>query len=326
MADRTRILLVAVVVPAVIALGGALLIVLALPDLPDPVAIHWGASGAPDGFGPAWPSLLLLVVLVLAYSAFALVAARGKGLSIVQRLVVATSPFLSVLLTVTLAGSLWMQRGLDDAAAAPGVELLLLGGTLGGLALGVGAWFVLPAATPLDDTRVTPETLPLGATERAVWMQRMEPSGVLAVFAVGTLALVTVVGVVSLALSAPLPVTLVYGALLLVIALLVAATLFWRVRVTEEGLEVRSAVGIPRFRIPLADVESASLVEVEPVRDFGGWGLRWGGPGRFGVVTRRGDGVEVRRRSGRVFVVTVDDARTGAALLNSLVARRGTMS
>jgi len=59
---------------------------------------------------------------------------------------------------------------------------------------------------------------------------------------------------------------------------------------------------------------------VDPMGQFGGWGLRWG-PAGFGVVLRTGEGIEVRRRSGKTLTVTVDDAATGAALLNALVAR-----
>jgi hypothetical protein len=326
MADRTRILLVGAIVPALIALIGVVLIVIALPDLPDPVAIHWGASGAADGFGPALANLIFLPLLVLGYAAFSLLALRGVGVTVSQRILLVTSPFLATLLTATLGGSLWIQRGLDDASAAPSVTPLILGGTIAGLALAVGAWFVLPPASPVDEDTVEPESLELGATERAVWMRRMAPSGMVAGLAIGTLVLVTALGVVALALSAPLFATLLYGGILILVALLVVSTLFWRVRVTQEGLEVRSAVGIPRFVVQIADVDTASLIEVEPVRDFGGWGLRWGGLRRFGVITRRGEALEVRRRSGKVFVVTVDDARNAAALLNSLVARRGTMS
>jgi hypothetical protein len=38
-------------------------------------------------------------------------------------------------------------------------------------------------------------------------------------------------------------------------------------------------------------------------------------------VLRRGDAIEVALRNDRRFAVTVDDAATGAALLNGLVAR-----
>lgn len=81
-----------------------------------------------------------------------------------------------------------------------------------------------------------------------------------------------------------------------------------------------SAIGFPRFRLPSSDIRHVETVHVEPVGDFGGWGLRWR-PDRFGVITRTGEAIAVRRRSGRRFVVTVDDADTGAALLHTLAGR-----
>ena len=66
---------------------------------------------------------------------------------------------------------------------------------------------------------------------------------------------------------------------------------------------------------------------VDPLTDFGGWGIRWVvGPnhrGRWGVITRRGPGLEVVRRDGRSIVITVDDASTGAAVLQTYARRQG---
>jgi hypothetical protein len=45
-------------------------------------------------------------------------------------------------------------------------------------------------------------------------------------------------------------------------------------------------------------------------------------PGATAVVLRRGDGIEVVLEGGRRFGVTVDDAATGAAVLNGLVRRQ----
>ena len=54
-----------------------------------------------------------------------------------------------------------------------------------------------------------------------------------------------------------------------------------------------------------------------PFGDFGGWGIRWGIDGRFGIVLRTGEGIEVTGENGRVRVVTIDDAATAAAVLSA---------
>jgi hypothetical protein len=57
------------------------------------------------------------------------------------------------------------------------------------------------------------------------------------------------------------------------------------------------------------------------LREFGGWGYRVGTDGTVGIVVRTGEGLRIRRTGDRSLVVTVDDAATGAALLNTLADR-----
>jgi hypothetical protein len=84
---------------------------------------------------------------------------------------------------------------------------------------------------------------------------------------------------------------------------------------------VRSSLGRPRIVVPLDEVVRAEVVEVSPVAEFGGWGYRVGRAGRVGIVLRSGQALQVERTGGRSLVVTVDDADTAAALLNTLAAR-----
>ena len=163
--------------------------------------------------------------------------------------------------------------------------------------------------------------LELGATERAVWMQRIEPQRWLGVFVLGVLGFALIGGGVALWVAAPVPAFVLYVVVLLLVAVLVISTLFWQVRVDESGFRATSAVGLPRFVIPLDQVRGAARVDVVPVRDFGVWGIRWGGGGRLGVVTRGGQAIEVQRTNGKSLVVTVDNAEKGASLLNALKAR-----
>ena len=86
---------------------------------------------------------------------------------------------------------------------------------------------------------------------------------------------------------------------------------------TESNTELR-ATGHQRS---IEEVEEAVVVQVNPLREFGGWGIRTGVGGRIGVVMRGGEALEVVRTGGRRVVVTVDDAATGAALLNTLAGR-----
>lgn len=89
--------------------------------------------------------------------------------------------------------------------------------------------------------------------------------------------------------------------------------------VGPNGLLARSIIGWQRLRVALADIAAAGVVEVDPMAEFGGWGVRWvigpRGKGRWGILTRRGPALEIVRRDGRSLVFTVDDSATAASVL-----------
>ncbi len=93
-------------------------------------------------------------------------------------------------------------------------------------------------------------------------------------------------------------------------------TFAFRVRIGARRTARAVAGGLARrSRSRPADIASVRAIDVDPFAEFGGWGLRYGLDGRYGVVLRRGEALEVTRVGGRRFVVTVDDAQTAAAAL-----------
>ncbi|CEA07320.1 hypothetical protein BN1051_00632 [Arthrobacter saudimassiliensis] len=292
---RRRFLLVAVAVPAVVVAAALALQLAALGSLPDPVAVHWGGQG-PDGFGPAWLPVLLTAVFGALVPALMVLSAlpglRDGGVS--YRFLGALVPGFTVLLCMVLTWGQLMQAGLADARQAPGIGFPLLASTAAGLAVAALPW--------------------------AVWFREASLAlpGLLLILGAVTAALA---GTVIAWLWAEAALAWVLTAVTLVLLAAAATTTAFRVRVDGQGLTVTSVAGVPRFHIAPDDVASAEAVTVNPMGEFGGWGLR-SAPGRFGVVLRTGEALQVRRRNGRQFVVTVDDAGTAAALLQAL-ARRG---
>jgi len=96
------------------------------------------------------------------------------------------------------------------------------------------------------------------------------------------------------------------------------------VRVTEDTLTVAyGPLGWPRRAIDLTEVEDASAVMVEP-RDWGGWGYRWNPrASASAAVIRKGPGIQLEFKDGRRFVVTVNDAVTGAKLTSAALIGAG---
>lgn len=285
-------------------------------DLPDPVAVHFGPDGA-DGYGSVGGVLALLLGVfgTLTVAIWLLAVLRGRD-AMTRRIAVGTATGLAVFGSVLVGGTLWLQRGLADAAATPDVDPVIGLAVAAGLAAGGLCAWGAPADTHAPagpgPVGLTGARLPLGAHERAAWAGRVVSRVAVGVGGGATL----VVAMLVVALDMPALVLLVVALLLLV---LVSAVIV--VTVDSRGLTARSALGWPRFHVPLDEVESVTVRQVRPLREFGGWGFRVGLAGQVGYVVRTGEAIEVGRTRGRSFVVTVDDAATGAALLTTLADR-----
>lgn len=318
-----RFAAVAVVLPAALTLAAVIVQLVVLPSVPDPIAVHWGGPGAPDGFGPAWLSPVLTVAvgfgLPLLLAATSLPGLRRGGRGATYRLLGAVAAGLSALAAVLFTWTLVMQAGLADAADAPAIWAPLIASYVAAIGVGALAWAVQPKAprAPEPAETSTPSPLALGDGVKAVWLRTVTlPRGATAAIAAACL-LVAGLAVGAWLTAAPTGSALIVSLCAVVLVVLAATTTAFHVRVDDSGLRVVSALGIPRFHVPLGDIESVSVVDVNPMGEFGGWGIRLA-PGRFGVVLRRGEAIEVERRGRRYFVVTVDDAERGAALLLAL--------
>ncbi|MFS0703226.1 DUF1648 domain-containing protein [Cellulomonas sp. 179-A 9B4 NHS] len=315
--DRHRlatVLLCGVVPLAVVGTSTAVALSWA-PELPDPVAIHWGPSGV-DGYGSLPGIVLGTAAIALGVAAAALVLALVVGRQAsVRRMSAGLATGLAVGLSALVLGVLHAQRGLADAGAVGdvggAVGLMIAGGLVAGA---LAAWVTpgdrpRPAEAPVavDAPRVA-----LAEHERAAWARTASGRPGLVIGGAAT----ALVAVLAVALHLPALWLLVVA----LVALLGSMTVF-RVRVDATGLTARSALGWPTLRVPLDEVEEARATTVDPLAEFGGWGYRVGVGGRVGVVLRRGEALEVRRTGERVTVVTVDDAATAAALLNTLADR-----
>ena len=267
-----RMILVGGVLPTVVALAAAIVMFSWLSELPEVIATHWGPSG-PDGFGSPWVAILMPLGLTVAYALFVLILSwklRDGALLVNQKAVLASVAFISGLLSVGITGTVYVQRGLEDAALAPDAGWWMLVGAGAGLAFGTIAWFLLPAAGAVVDDGIEAPPLELRADEIAVWSQRVRG--------------------------------------------------LWRVTAGPAGLSV-TGLAVRKF-LPAESIQSVRVVQVSPVPEFGGWGYRISLDGRVGLVLRTGEAIEVTHSGGKRFVVTVDDAATGASVLSGAAAAR----
>lgn len=278
--------------------------------LPDPMATHFSTEGG--GRADGWTGLTAFVLL-----SSGLLLGLGTGWTALVR----RGALWGAWLTAGAVGTLMVllvRDNLDAADAAdvvsPLANLTVAAGVGGTAALAGWALARLVPDGPSASEQPGPvETLPLGPGEAAGWSRG---TGSRPMTAVG--AVLVVAGPVLL-LLAPWAVGLVVcaaGALVLGMSQV-------RVTVDRRGLSLRPALSPwPRVRVPLDEVASARAREIDALAEFGGWGYRVRAR-RTGLVLRSGEALVVRRDGGREFAVTVSDARTAAALLNTLAARRG---
>jgi hypothetical protein len=303
------------------ALIGVATVVAFASRLPDPIAVHWGIAGTVDRtdsltsvvvtsalFAP-----LLAATIVLVFVAMT----RQTVATLFARTLVGVGVFVGVFVGLLPLAFVSPQLDVPDAMAVPVSAVALPLGLifLVATAVGVGLPFVIPrvptASVAAASASASAPALDISAGERAYWGQTAWPKpGVFAIF-VGAVLIATVALIVA---GAPwwlvVAEVVVFG--------LLSTTLVWHVVVDVRGVRVVAALGFPRIILPIDEVTGARSIPVDPLREFGGWGVRFAATGAWGVIVRKGAALEVTRDGKAPFVVTVDDAETAARLVSGL--------
>ena len=316
---RIRILLL-ITLPAMLAAAASIIGMLLTPDLPSPMAVHWGIDGAVDRMGGLDSYIVVVALLVPLFVAgvlgFSFSPLRTGTSRLFVRTVVGLSIWFGVFISVSMLLGVQTQRNVADASTVPvsSVIVPLLVGF--GVALLAAAIGVLVAPRAPEFTRPSGDViaLELHDGEQVHWSKTARsPRAVIAIPIGAMLLIVVLFTIVGVPAWLSILVALVLASLCTMLA--------WRVVIDRRGLTVTGLFGFPRFHIPLEHVVAASVIDVNAMREFAGWGIRVGRTGSWGVIARSGEAIEVQRTHGTPFVVTVDDAATGAGLLTSLARR-----
>ena len=279
--------------------------------------VHWGAQ---HRYGPWWTYAILVAAIgvpVIAITGFFI--ARATRMSGMNRWMPA------VVIGITVFHSIGMGVGcvlLNASALAPALPLAI--GVILGAASALLTWRLLPQEEPRTAALATAEPLPVQSGERAAWAGAVDIPAWFATVIAAIASGLLILGVV-LVLTVGGRTWLVFVAPLILFAVLIVTSHFV-VTAGPQGFIARSVVGWPKLSVPASDIARAGVVRVDPLSDFGGWGIRWVvGPsrkGRWAIVVRSGDALEVVRNDGRSVVVTVDDAEGAASVLQSYVGTR----
>lgn len=285
--------------------------------LPDPIASHWSGGGAPDGFTSLWSGAWLIAALiaVIGGGLGAVAAAAGVQLMLRRTMLVVSAAVTGLIATVDivlLAG----QLDVADPAEARLHAWSIGAGVLIGLVIGLPAAALLrdrrvrvPAPHPPDPSlpRAEPLRLPVTTTVGLSVPVSAAVHGLIAVIAV----------IVCVMAGSPWPLPLFLAG-----ALLLAALSRYTVVLDERGLRVR-CLGAAMLDYGADELAEARVRRVDPLSEFGGWGLRMRPGRRYGVVTRRGPGATVTMGGGDALTITTDDAERLAGAVNTLADCRG---
>ncbi len=291
-------------------------------DLPTRLATHFGLNGVPDGFQRVG------VLMAWALPLTAALAAVGVAVVALRRLpggdiVAGILSFLAWMFAAVCADILLSARGVVDPQAirsgwAHTVVVILLGS-----AAGLLVWWLLPSVRVGLEQRPTP-AIALNPSDRVVWLSSAQsrPAGLAAAaLLVAGLVLLVAAWVAGGEAGAVLAIV---GGSVLPVGLAVGWCRSVVVRVGNDGVTARlGGVPWPTFRTPLESIEQASATQIEPMQ-WGGWGYRISRRGTA-IVIRRGPGIVLCRAGRTDLAITVDDAETGASVVNGLVAARSTL-
>lgn len=318
--------LVGIAVVIAISGAGALWTRGILADIPGQVARGWGMDGHVDAFID--PGVIWGLGLGLSLGIPLLLVVLGLLLRL-GRILTPVAGGVAALLTIIFGGVLSSQRGMTEEqiqASAPSPLPLVFLAMLVAILVGAGLAFALrrrsgerevPVALSDSDPR-----LAVKDGVKVAWTGQARVSRGL------WLALISGIVVAFIAVTCWLLINLSWEpvammAFLLLVVVFVGASMAARVTIDSRGVRVRGAV-FPYATIPLSEIAGASVVHVDPLRDFYGWGgVRFNIRGAAGFITSRGEAIRIDRGSSEgSFTVTVDDAETAVTVVNTLLLRR----
>lgn len=318
-----RLLRVGVIYIPLLVLGALIIpFLIVWGRLPEPIATHW--SDAPNG---SMPKLGVLGLVVGLWLFFAVRAAwptvkhthwndPTDETSSYGAPPLTTLYFVAGVLLVAQTSIAWANLDASHWTTAKHLPTIpFIAGILGVALLFAGIGRVLEHR--LSGGHITtasrPAPLDLDLSERAIWWGQATNPWLLT-FTLG----------VSTWLFLTLPETssaLVRYAVPLFTAAI--GLLFASVHVVVGGHNITVELGVwrwPRKAIPVGDISGVGVQKVHPLR-YGGWGYRSCGAGCRAFIIRGGDALVLKQSGGRTTMVTVNDARKGAALVEALINR-----
>lgn len=307
--------------PAILALlAGVAFTIRAIP-LPNPAPIHFTMSGQPDRYGSPWMSTIWLAAIAILYLVLSVVLDEAwarqeerktfNWISLFDDITIAALATVHITYVNMLASS-------DYVYPFPWVLTALAA------ALAVGIAIVLEKIRPYRrfETSLAIEDVSHLEAE----LNRMVKSGQpLAYWEVQNPVYSRVLAVVVPLLMVVVAVTawteVPWLSVLIALIGIALALVYggFRTLVTREAVTVRMGLlGIRLLRLKREDIASAELHRFAPLKDFGGYGIRFNK--EMKAYFLKGDrGVKITTRAGKKFLIGSDKPERLATVINTLI-------
>lgn len=308
-------------IPAVLALlAGVVFTLMALP-LPDPAPLHFTSDGLPDKFGSPWMSTIWMAGLSILYIILSVMldenwARQEKGktfnwLALFDDVTVAALATVQITYVNMLASSLYVYR-------FPWLETLIA------TALAGGAAAVLEKMRPyrhwetgfeiedVSQVKVEVERIVKAGQPLAYW--EVQSPGYAKALAVVVPVLMVVIAVT--AWSEVPWLSLLFALIAIAFTLTYGG---FRTLITRENITMRMGIlGIRVLGLKTADIAAAGVHTFAPLKDFGGYGIRFNREMKAYFLSGN-RGVKITTRSGNNYLIGSDHAERLDAVINAVI-------
>lgn len=307
--------------PAVLILVCVILSIEVTSPLPPIAPVHFGMNGRPDHYGSPWQVLIGVIGLSVLYIAISVLIdelwARQENRKSFNWISFLDEVTVGALSGLALSYLKMLSKGGHSMPAR--FEYML---TMAGLAA-VGA-FVVETQRPYMPheqhiLQEDPAAIEKEIAERReagtamVYLESQNPAYNTVLVALTTLAMAC--GAAASWVNVPL-----VSAVMMVLAIVFLIPYGGlRVMVTPNRLLVHMGiVGVPLLDLDTANIASVEVIDFAPLRDFGGYGIRFG-RGMKAYFFRGTRGVVVTATSGKKYLIGSDQPEKLAAVLRAVV-------
>ena len=307
--------------PAVLALlAGVVFTLMAMP-LPDPSPVHFNMSGQPDRYGSPWMSTIMLAGLSILYIIISFILDEAWA----RQEKCKTFNWLSLFDDVTVAALVAVQvTYVNMLASSDYVYQFPWVVTIAAIALAAGAAVILEKIRPYrrfetglvieDVSQLEAEVARIvEAGQPLVYWEGQNPTYSKAL----SIAMPVLMGVIAITAFYEVPwFAVLFGLIAVAFGLTYGG---FRTLVTRESVTLRMGIlGIRLLNLQTADIGSAELHNFAPLRDFGGYGIRFNKEMKAFFLS--GDrGVKITTRAGQRYLIGSDHPERLAAVISAVI-------